>query len=302
MTTQNASMQRALDFYTRPAEMTSPGAHTRLFDELPRDAVALARIVQGLALHEYMAPAYGVTIPDERKSESHIRPLEKMLDRLLAIDDRPLSSARPPEKRLVGVCHHHMLFLSSMFRATGVAARARCGFGSYFNPGYFEDHWVCEYWHAAEKRWVLADPQFDEVWRKELKIDHDVLDVPRDRFLVAGDAWAQCRAQGADAEKFGTFVGDLRGLWYIAGNLVRDLAALNNMEMLPWDVWGAMPRPNEPLAEDQLAFFDRLAALTRAPDASFEELRKRYEGDSRLRVPATVFNAVLNRAEALRGD
>ena len=60
-----------------------------------------------------------------------------------------------------------------------------------------------------------------------------------------------------------------------------------------------MPRPNEPPDDDQLALFDRLAALTRAPDAAFAELRALYEGDDRLRVPATVFNAVLNRPEAV---
>jgi hypothetical protein len=60
-----------------------------------------------------------------------------------------------------------------------------------------------------------------------------------------------------------------------------------------------MPRPDEALQDDQLAFFDRLAAITRAPDASFDELRGLYEGDDRLRVPATVFNALLNRPEAV---
>ena len=80
---------------------------------------------------------------------------------------------------------------------------------------------------------------------------------------------------------------------------MRDVAALNNMEMLPWDVWGAMPGPDESLQDDQLAFFDRLAALTHAPDASFAELRTLYEGDGRLRVPATIFNAVLNRLESI---
>jgi hypothetical protein len=67
--------------------------------------------------------------------------------------------------------------------------------------------------------------------------------------------------------------------------------------MLPWDVWGAQPRPNETLSDDQLAFFDRLASLTREPDASFDELRKLFEDDERLRVPATVFNSLLNRSE-----
>jgi hypothetical protein len=91
----------------------------------------------------------------------------------------------------------------------------------------------------------------------------------------------------------------MRGLWFIAGNLIRDVAALNNREMLPWDVWGAMPHPDEPLQHDQFEFFDRLATLTRVPDASFEELRQLYEEDDRLRVPATVFNVKLNRPETM---
>lgn len=295
-----ATQRQILDFYAGSAAMSSGGAHAPLFDELPCDVAALARIVQGLAVHEYVASSlYGVSIPDKRKSETHIRAMERMLDRLLAIDAQPLSVGRPPAKRLVGVCRHFALFLVAMLRAKGVPARVRGGFGAYFNPPYFEDHWVCEYWNAAAARWVLVDPQFDDVWRAALKIDHDVLDVPRDRFVIAGDAWARCRAGEADASKFGIVVGDLRGLWFIAGSMVRDVAALNRMEMLPWDQWGAMPHPNEPLDDEQLAFFDRLAALTRAPDASFAELRTLYDGDDRLRVPATVFNAVLNRPEAI---
>jgi hypothetical protein len=88
----------------------------------------------------------------------------------------------------------------------------------------------------------------------------------------------------------------MRGLWFIAGSLVRDIAALNKMEMLPWDVWDAQPRPNDVLGDDQLEFFDQLAALSREPDTSFEEARRRYEGDDRLRVPV-VFNAVRSRSE-----
>jgi hypothetical protein len=121
--------------------------------------------------------------------------------------------------------------------------------------------------------------------------------VQHNRFRIAGDAWTQCRAGKADPATFGIF--DLQGLWFIAGNVVRDVAALNNMEILPWDVWGAMICPDEPLRDDQLAFLDRLAALTHAPEAAFVELRTLYEGDERLRAPATVFNARLNRPEAM---
>jgi len=120
--------------------------------------------------------------------------------------------------------------------------------------------------------------------------------VPRDRFVVAGEAWVRCRTGKADPSSFGIF--DLHGLWFIAGELVRDVAALNKMEMLAWHVWGAMPRPDETLQEKQLAFFDRLAELTQSPDAAFEELHKLYETDERVHMPGTVYNSMLNRPEA----
>jgi hypothetical protein len=186
-----------------------------------------------------------------------------------------------------------------MMRAKDIPARCRCGFGTYFNPGFFEDHVVCEYWNAAEARWVLADPQSDEIWRRALKIDYDVLDVPRDRFLIAADAWKRCRAGEADPARFGIVKGELRGLWFVAANLVHEVAALNKVEMLRWDAWGAMPPPNAQLTREQLAFFDQLAALTADPDGSFEQLRTLYENDTRLRVPTTVFNGLLNRPEAV---
>lgn len=296
---ESSAPRNSQDYFRQPAEMSQFGRFLPLVAPLPADVATLAGIGQGLAIHEYMASAYGVTIPEERKQESHIRPVEEMMERLLAVDDRPLVEARPPEKRLVGVCHHFMLFLVSMLRARGIPARGRCGFGAYFNPGYFEDHWVCEYWNEDEGRWRLADPQFDEVWRRELRIDHDVLDVPRDRFLIASDAWVQCREGQENPAKFGIFKGDLRGLWFIAGNLIRDAASLNKSEMLPWDLWGAMPHPGETLSDAQLAFFDELALLTRAPDESFEELTGRYCADERLRVPGAVFNSLLQRQEAV---
>jgi hypothetical protein len=58
-------------------------------------------------------------------------------------------------------------------------------------------------------------------------------------------------------------------------------------------------RPEQSVDDEQLAFFDRLAALTRAPDASFEELRTLYDGDDRVLMPATVFNALLSRLEVV---
>ena len=290
--------QEILNFYTSLVAIPSGSKYASTFNELPSDVASLARVVQGLLLHEHAAPAYGVALSDERRGESHIRSVERMLDRLLVRNSQPLAITRPVDARLVGVCRHFTVLLVAMLRAQGVPARARCGFGSYFNPGHFYDHWVCEYWNTAQERWIRVDAQLDDVQRAVLKVDFDVLDVPHDRFIIAGDAWAQYRACEADPAKFGIF--DMCGVWFIAGNVIRDVAALNNMEMLPWDVWGAMPQPDGSLHNDQLEFFDRLAAITRAPDSSFVELRTLYAEDDCLRVPASVFNARLNRPESVK--
>lgn len=298
-TPRQDGLQDVLDFYASPGAMTGAGRHAQALAELPSDVSALAKIVQGVAVHQYMANAYGFDVPEARKAESHIRHADKILDCILDLDGRPLSSERPVDKRVVGVCHHFALLMTAMLRAKGIPARYRCGFGAYFNAPKFEEHLVCEYWNAEQSRWILVDAQLDAAWRRVLKFGFDPLDVPRDQFIVAADAWRACRSGKADPALFGIFVGELRGLWFIAAELIRDVAAFNKMEMLPWDGWGAMPHPGQQLDAGQLAFFDRLTALTADPDASHQELRTLYEKDERVRVPKTVFNAVLNRPEPL---
>jgi hypothetical protein len=258
----------------------------------------LARITQRLLVYDVVAADfYGVDLPDGRLGEVHLRRVDDIIDQILALDDRPLGVARPADSRLAGRCRHYTLLLVAMLRSHGTPARARCGFGAYFNPPQFEDHWVCEYWNASERRWILVDAQLDAVWREKLSIAFDPLDVPRDQFLVAAEAWARCRAGATDPARFGISFGGLHGLWFVAGDLVRDVAALNRVEMLPWDIWGGQPDADDELTSEELAFFDRLAALTRDPDASFTELRAAYSSDRRLTVPAEVFNGLQRRPE-----
>ncbi|GAA4571693.1 transglutaminase-like domain-containing protein [Planotetraspora kaengkrachanensis] len=287
-------------FYTSPAVMTSPGRHQHRLDAVsPRDLAGLAAIGHGLIVHEYIAPAYGVELSDEDRASVHIRPVERLLDRIADRDDRPLEIAREPGARIAGNCRHFTVFLVALLRGRGVPARARCGFGGYFVTGWFEDHWVCEYWNDAQERWILVDPQIDQRQRGMFPVDFDVTDVPRDRFLTAGEAWIRCRAGELDPAVFGLSVIGESGLWWIAGNLMRDAAALLNLELLPWDSWGAMPAPDQPIGDDLAALFDRVAALTRTPESSLDELRLLFQSDDRLTVPSSVHNAVLDRDEAL---
>src|SRR4051812_5254615 len=108
---------KVLDFYAHSGAMTAGGKYERQLAALPDDIDELMRIVQGLVIHEYAAAEYGVDLSDARKEESHIRPVEQMLDRLFAIDSQPLSTARAPAKRLVGVCDHFVRLLVTILRA-----------------------------------------------------------------------------------------------------------------------------------------------------------------------------------------
>jgi hypothetical protein len=92
---------------------------------LPRDAGALAETVQGLLSHQHIAPAYGVTLNRDQQAQSHVRAVEKILG-------QPLSTARATTERQVGVCRHFTLLHVAMLRTQGIPARARCGFGAYF--------------------------------------------------------------------------------------------------------------------------------------------------------------------------
>ena len=232
-----------------------------LVDTLPGDPEQPASIIHGLGTTTSLAFGfYGVDLPAARQAKIHTRPFAAMLDELVGDGRGPLAEARPPDQRLACRRRNFTLLLLGPLRVKGIPARARYGFAAYFStPGYYEDHVVCEYWNASQERWQLVDPQLDEVWCERLGIDFDVLDLPRDQFLVASDAWQRCRQDGADPDRFGISFADLHRLWFVAGNLVRDLASLNKMEMLSWDVWDAQPGPAQRLDADQLAFFDQLA-------------------------------------------
>jgi hypothetical protein len=77
------------------------------------------------------------------------------------------------------------------------------------------------------------------------------------------------------------------GQWFIKGNIARDLAALNKVEMLPWDGWGALC-----VGEDDAAggseYVDDVASLTLTDN--FSAIRHRYETDDGLRVPPRVMS------------
>ncbi len=274
----------------RAGPLTALGRHQAAAEALPGGTTGATDAVQGLLIHEHMPALYDVELDAAAREVVQLRPVEGILDAALALDPSPLGQARPPGLRAAGNCRQVSVVTVALLRAQGTPARARCGFADYFGTGAHEDHWVVERF-SPSGGWTLLDAQIDQVQRSVFPVTFDPADVPRDRFLVAGAAWQLCQRGEADPATFGLTFLDEAGLWWIAANMMRDAAALVGPELLPWDIWGAMPTPEEPISEDLVTLFDELARLTVEPDAHLDEIDRLVAHDERLHIPDEVFNA-----------
>jgi hypothetical protein len=103
-------------------------------------------------------------------------------------------------------------------------------------------------------------------------VGQDVRACPEDlspgQFLTGGEAWSAFRRGQIDASSFGVYGTDNWGPGEIRGNAVKDLAALNKVEMLPWDVWGRMePAYKDETGADYEELLDKVAAVCAGDDS-----------------------------------
>lgn len=272
-------------YYASHSLMTDPGDLSHLFQGLPADVASLCQVVQGLLLHPFQTGLYEVGLTRVQRKEVNIRTISEMLRLIHRLDNRPLTEARPANERVVGNCRDHAVLLCSLLRSQGKAARVRVGFAAYLGPKMKFDHWVTEYWNPDEKRWVMVDSQIDEVQRNALNITFDTLDIPEGQFFTAGQAWQLCRKNKARSGTFGHNQKQ-RGWPFMRISLVQDLAALNKVEVLPWDNWWEISsKGDERLTPEDRALLDRIAELTTHTDAHFEDLLMTFENDDQFANP-----------------
>ncbi|MCX5332299.1 transglutaminase-like domain-containing protein [Streptomyces sp. NBC_00140] len=284
--------EEALTFYAAQSTYSDPGALAGVYTDLPRDPAELARISRDLLIHRVEGDLFGHTHPTDRlHNDAESRYIDDTLSILVERNAAPLSARRELGDRFVGTCRDFTLLHCSFLRHAGIAARVRIGFADYWGSSFHGDHVVTEYWDD-ERGWLLADAQLaDPFVSGHWKVNFDPMDVPRDRFLVAGEAWRAIREKGADERTFGLHgpqEGPFWGERYVAGSIRLDLAALNKVETLLWDVWGEDEgAPGTPLPEPSRKFYDGVAPLV-SGEISFEAARKLFTEDDVLRTPQTV--------------
>ncbi len=252
----------------------SPGPMTELTPAqatavraLDLDPAGCCRAAHGLLVNP--DDAFGTSLSPPQLAERNTRSAARLLTRVTELDPAPFDQPRPPGARVVGTCRHYAVLATALLRATGEPARARCGFAGYFLPGKWVDHWIVEHWivehgTADEGRWHRIDPEIID-----LGLVEDPFDLAAAAFLTGGEAWQAIRAGRLDAQAFGVAGTEHWGPGEVRGNAIRDLAALNRVEVLPWDEWGDMPASYEGTTD--AAFdeeIDDLAAACAADDAS----------------------------------
>jgi Transglutaminase-like superfamily len=265
-----------LTYYATPGPMTGL-PHGAALAGLPSDIADITATLQGLMMHKNAAPQLGVAITDERRAEEQLRSAPAIVEGILALDPVPLREQRPPERRLIVNCRHFAVLACALMRSAGRPARARAGFSTYHQSGCCGDHWIIEHWQDG--RWVRSDPDLPPGFLP------DPLDIPPGRFITGAAAWLLCRTGVADPERFGVedWNGAWKGAWFVRNNVLRDLAALNKVELLPWDSWGLMDRQSGLGEGSADALVDRVAEAVEAGD--WTAFRRLYQQDDGLRVP-----------------
>jgi hypothetical protein len=264
-------------YYAQPGPLTQLSSdQAELIRHLGTDPERLCRYAQ--AVLTPVGDAHGRGLSPVRMAERNTRPATALLQRALELDSSLVSVTRPPEHRVVGTCRHFAVLATAFLRAVAIPARARCGFATYFVPGRYVDHWIVEYW-ADAGRWVRLDPEI---------LGTDVVQHPHDladgQFLTGGEGWERIRCGTADPMHFGVDGTDYWGAAEIRGNAIRDLASLNKVEMLPWDVWGPMQASYKgETAPEFDQTIDELAAACR--DEGGLSLQAAY---ARVHVPAEM--------------
>jgi hypothetical protein len=249
-------------FYVEHSKWSDCGPFRGMIGLWGDDLGELSRSIGGLLRHPLDDT---VPLTEAQRQDLLLRSASELL--AASAQRRADAAASGAARKIGGVCRDFALLGATALRERKVPARLRVGFADYLRPGFFESHWVCE-WHDGSQ-WRLLDVQAASKPVQGASYAFDPMDVPRDRFLLAADAWRLTKSgSGCDPARFGlSSIPGLRGRWFIASNLLRDEAAVMKVELKPWDVWGDIGRARRlaPAELDGVAAFrtaaERLEAL-----------------------------------------
>lgn len=291
-------MKEILDFYKKTSLYTDLGLYKDFAMKLPNDIKELAKLQRMQIIHPIIiwnnlqdswwdnltkVPKISIVFEDD------IFPTAmSMLAELLRRDNN-YSIDRKVEDKIHVTCRGEAVLLASILKAKGIPTRVRSGFAEYLrHDGVYYDHWITEYYSYDKNRWVLVDA--DNQWG-DTKIDFDLNDIPRDKFLLGAEAYLNLRNNkmndndilyASDPVTIG-LPATIRALFY-------DFHSLMNDEIIFDFVPRYVLEKNFNLTEDELNELDGLANLMLNPDNNFKELQEIWDSNLKFRIMSGGLN------------
>lgn len=286
---------KVLEHYSQFDLFSHPGAYRDQLQMLPDDIRELGLLVRKNLIHRTTLAAgntgtnqdlrFGdmTLMPWYRQPEDDIfQTAAAMLAELYRRDARGIVADRKVEDKLVLTCRYTAILTACIIKCKGIPARVRAGHADYFEEGTntSSDHWITQYWHAQEHRWVTIDVDGS----LSLVKNFDPYDIPDGVFDFPGPAWIAVRTGKVDPLRFWNAKPE-RGPLVLLWSLFYDFHCLMNHE-IPYvhgPKWaGSYHFAN--LSPKQLGQIDHLAQLLCEPDQNFDELKQLWESTREFRI------------------
>lgn len=283
--------QTMLNHYRSFSQFTDPGLYREsLQRDLPEDIGEVGRLVKQQVIHTMslraaregakMNPAYGDVskVPWYRQGEDDYFPTAAaILAELYRRDPRGFVPERAVENKLIITCRFVAILMVSMLKSRGIPARVRAGYAPYIRPDKIEDHWITQYWHAPEERWLTIDADTSLEERP-----FDPFDMPPDTFGFAANCWLAVREGRQDANAFS--VHGESALEDLATQVLCDFHCLMNNEITYTQAPIFVAVDFNTIEEEKLRAIDDFARLMQQPDENFAQLQTTWETNRDFRL------------------
>lgn len=290
---------KSIDFYREFSQYTDPGLYGDLIkDNIPKEVRDLGLLIRKQLIHTFILQngntgsnedlRYGdmARVPwfQQREDDVFVT-AASMLAELFRRDKNGLTLERKAEEKLVLSCRSTAVLTASLMKLMGYATRVRSGFADYFvvegqPKGKSEDHWLNQYWHESQQRWITIDVDGSI----EGYLPFDTHDLPDGVFDFSPNAWLKVRKGELSGDHFWNAGGN-GGLITIAWELFYDFHCLMNDEINYFHTpeithFGKFDK----LTEQQLSEIDHLAELMQNPDENFKKLHDIWESKREYRL------------------
>lgn len=291
-------MNKILDFYKKTSPYTDLGLYKEFAMKLPNDIKELAKlqrmqIIHPIIIWNNLQDGWWDDLKQVSKTsivfEDDIFPTAQSMIAELLRRDTNYSVDRKVEDKIHVTCRGEAVLLASILKAKGIPTRVRSGFAEYLrHDGIYYDHWITEYYSYDKNRWVLVDA--DNQWG-DTKIEFDLNDIPRDRFLLGAEAYLSLRNKKMEDKNI-LYASDpvTIGLPAAIRALFYDFHSLMNDEIIFDFVPRYVLEKNFNLIEEELKELDELAHLMLSPDENFDGLTNIWDTNIKYRIMAGGLN------------